>query len=210
MPRALIVDDHEIVRKGIRHTLAGAFPGIELGEAGTAVEALAQLAEGTWDVVLLDLGLPGRGGLDLLAELKRVRPRQKVLVVSVFAEGEFALRCIRLGADGYLSKTSGIGAMVAAVGRLLAGGKYVTTAVAERLVETAGGSPEGPAHERLTTRELQVLRLLAGGRSVKEIAAELKLGEHTIATYRARIGEKLGLSTNVELARYALLHGLAE
>ncbi len=210
MPRILIVDDHEIVRKGIHQTLSEGIVGAEFGEAATPEDALARLADERWDVLLLDLNLPGRGGLDLLTELKRAWPRVRVLVVSAYAEEEFALRCLRLGADGYVTKTSGSKEILAAVRKVLGGGKYVTTALGERLAAAAGGELTEAPHEVLSTRELQVLRLVARGRSLKEIAAQLHLSERTIATYRARIGTKLGLSTNVEIARYALQHKLVD
>jgi two-component system, NarL family, invasion response regulator UvrY len=208
--RILIVDDHEIARKGIHQALAEGLPGAEFGEAANAHEALSSLAGGRWDALLLDLNLPGRGGLDLLSEVKRSWPRVRVLVVSAYGEEEFALRCLRLGADGYVTKTSGSKALVTAVGKVLGGGKYVTPALAEKLAAAAGGGLEHASHEDLSVRELQVFRLIAKGMSLREIAAELHLGERTIGTYRARIGSKLGLSTNVEITRYALLHKLVD
>ena len=210
MTRILLVDDHEIARRGIEHALAGAIPGAEYGEATAPAEAMALLQAGRWDLVLLDLNLPGRGGLDLLGEMRRLWPRLPVLVVSAYAEEEFALRCLRLGAHGYVTKTSGAKQIVAAVRKVLAGGKFVTPVLAERLAAAAGGDLSHAPHEVLSTRELQVLRLVAGGASLKEIAAELRLSERTIATYRARLATKLGLSSNVEIARYAMQHGLVD
>jgi DNA-binding NarL/FixJ family response regulator len=208
--RILLVDDHEIARTGIVHALGGALPEAEYGEATEPAEALARLEGGRWDLVLLDLNLPGRGGLDLLAEVRRRWPRLPVLVVSAYAEEEFALRCLRLGAHGYVTKTSGAKQIVAAVRKVLEGGKFVTPVLAERLAAAAGGDLAQAPHELLSSRELQVLRLVARGASLKEIAAELRLSERTIATYRARLGTKLGLSTNVEIARYALQHRLVD
>lgn len=209
MTRILLVDDHEIARRGIAQALSGEVDA-ELGEAATTEEALARLSGAPWDLVLLDLNLPGRGGLDLLAELRRLWPRTRVLVLSAYAEEEFAVRCLRLGADGYVTKTAGAKEIQAAVRRVLAGGKYVTPALAERLAAAVGGQLGPASHDVLSARELQVLRLVAVGRSLKEIAGELHLSERTIATYRARIGEKLNLGSNVEIARYALQHGLVE
>jgi two-component system, NarL family, invasion response regulator UvrY len=210
MSRILIVDDHEIARKGIRQTVAEGLPSAEFGEAATSQEALEQLAARPWDLVLLDLNLPGRGGLEVLSEVRRRWPKIRVLVVSAYAEEEFALRCLRLGASGYATKTSGSREISAAARKVLDGGKYVTAALAERLAAAAGGELEQLSHEVLSTRELQVLRLVAAGKTLKEIASELHLSERTIATYRARLGTKLGLSTNVEIARYALQYKLVD
>jgi two-component system, NarL family, invasion response regulator UvrY len=207
--RILLVDDHEIARRGIAQALPLDIP-TELGEAGTTEEALERLSAAPWDLVLLDLNLPGRGGLELLAEVRRGWPRTRILVVSAYAEEEFAVRCLRLGADGYVTKTAGAMEIHAAVRRVLGGGKYVTAALAERLAAAVGGQLGPASHDVLSTRELQVLRRVAVGRSLKEIAAELHLSERTVATYRARIGEKLGLSSSVEIARYAMQHGLVE
>lgn len=210
MPRILIVDDHEIARTGLRTMLAAGLPGAEFGEAASTAEALAGLEHGGWDLMLLDLNLPGRDGLDLLAELQASLFRTKVLVVSSYGEDEFAVRCLRLGADGFVAKTSGAREVQAAVRKVLGGGKYVTPRVAERLADALGAGAEGPPEEALTVRELQVLRLIARGLGPRRIAAELQLGERTVSTYRARLAQKLGLESNVELARYALQHRLAD
>jgi two-component system invasion response regulator UvrY len=208
--RILLVDDHEIARRGIEKVLADALPGARFGEASTYAEALSQLQEECWQLVLLDLNMPGRGGLDLLAEVRRLWPRLLVLVVSSSAEEEFALRCLRLGAQGYVTKTAGAKELIGAVRKVLAGGRYVTPLLAERLAAAAGGDLSQSPHDLLSSRELQVLRLVAKGRSLKEIADELCLGERTVATYRARLGTKLGLCSNVEIARYAMQHKLVD
>lgn len=210
MTRMLVVDDHEVVRRGTRQVLAEGFPGAAFGEAATAADALALLAAERWDLLLLDINLPGRSGLEVLEDVRRLWPRLPVLVLSAYPEEEFAVRCLRLGASGYLTKSSAADELVAAVRKALEGGKYVTAALAERLASVLGGGVRGEPHEALSGRELQVVRLVATGRSMKEIAAELHLSEKTIATYRARIAEKLGVSTNVELTRYALQHKLVE
>jgi two-component system, NarL family, invasion response regulator UvrY len=160
--------------------------------------------------VLLDVNLPGRGGLELLEELHRVLPRLPVLVVSAYAEEEFAVRCIRAGAAGYLTKNSASDELVTAARKALAGGKYVTATLAERLAGVLGGEVSGRPEEVLSARELQILRLVAHDRTTREIAAELHLSEKTVATYRARIAGKLGISTRVELTRFAIQHGLAD
>jgi DNA-binding NarL/FixJ family response regulator len=209
MIRILVVDDHEVVRRGLRQVLAEAFPDAVLEEADRSETALGAIAGTAWDLVLLDVNIPGRSGLEVLEDAKRLRPSMPVLVVSAYPEEEFAVRCIRLGAAGYLTKNTASAELVAAARKALAGGKYVTARLAERLMDVLGGDAPAAPHEALSSRELQVLRLVASGRTAKEIAAELHLSEKTIATYRARISEKLGVSTAVELTRYALRHGLA-
>lgn len=208
MTRMLIVDDHEVVRRGLRQILLEAFPAATIEEADSSESALAAIASATWDLVLLDVNIPGRSGLEVLEDARRLRPNMPVLVVSAFPEEEFAIRCIRLGAAGYVTKNTASAELVAAARKALGGGKYVTARLAERLVEVLGGATPPSPHEALSSRELQVLRLVASGRTSKEVAAELHLSEKTIATYRARIAEKLGISTIAELTRYALQHGL--
>lgn len=207
--RALLVDDHEIVRRGLKHLLAEEFSIATFGEAASAAEARGLLVDGGWDLVLIDINLPGGNGLELLKEIASMSPRPAALVLSSHPDQEFAVRSLKLGADGYLTKDSLADEMVAAVKKVLAGGKYVSSALAETLA-TAIGAGEGYAHEMLSVRELEVLRMVAMGMTIKAIAAELSLSEKTIATYRTRLSRKLGLSTNVDLARYALKHGLAE
>jgi two-component system invasion response regulator UvrY len=207
--RILVVDDHEVVRRGLRQVLEEAFPAASIDEADSSEAALAAIASAPRDLVLLDINIPGRSGLEVLEDARRLRPGLPVLVVSAYPEEEFAVRCIRLGAAGYLTKNTASAELVAAARKALAGGKYVTARLAERLMDVLGGEARPAPHEALSSRELQVLRLVASGRTSKEIAAELHLSEKTIATYRARISEKLGISTIVELTRYALQHGLA-
>lgn len=210
MTRFLIVDDHEVVRRGLRQVLAEGFPGARFGEAASSPAALAALSDQEWDLVLLDINIPGRSGLEVLEDVRRSWPRLPVLVVSAYPEEEFAVRSLRLGAAGYLTKGSASDELVAAARKALAGGKYVTATLAEKLASVVGGDPGQEPHAALSSRELQVLRLVASGRTAKEIAGELHLSEKTIATYRARIAEKLGLSTTVEIARYALRHKLVD
>jgi len=160
--------------------------------------------------VLLDINIPGRSGLEVLSDARRLYPRLPVLVLSAYPEEEFAVRCLRLGAAGYLTKNSASDELVAASRKALEGGKYVTAALAERLAAVLGGEVRSEPHETLSGRELQVLRLVASGLTLKEIAGQLHLSEKTIATYRARISAKLGVSTGVELTRYALQHKLVD
>jgi DNA-binding NarL/FixJ family response regulator len=208
--RIILVDDHEVVRRGTRQVLADGFPEASFAEAGTAAEALARLEAERWDLLVLDINLPGRSGLDVLEDVQRQWPRLPVLVLSAYPEEEFAIRCLRLGAAGYLTKSSAADELVTAARKAMEGGKYVTAALAERLAAVLGGGLRGEPHEALSGRELQVVRLVASGRTMKEIAGELHLSEKTIATYRARIAQKLGVSTSVELTRYALQHKLVE
>jgi len=210
MKRFAIVDDHEVVRRGLRQILAEAFSGAGFGEAANPEDALALLAREPFDLVILDVDLPRRSGLEVLEEVRRLWPHLPVLMVSAYPEREFAVRCLRLGAAGYLTKDGAADELVSAAAKALAGGRYVSTSLAELLAGVVGGEVLAEPHEALSTREMQVLRLVATGRTLKAIAGELHLSEKTIATYRARLSEKLGLSTNVELARYALSRGLVK
>jgi DNA-binding NarL/FixJ family response regulator len=208
MKRILIIDDHEVVRRGLKDILGEALPGAIVGEAGSSRAAAEHLVQATWDLVLLDLHLPGRSGLELLTDIRREHPNLPVLVLSAFAEEDYAVQAIRLGASGYLTKESASDELRAAVNKALAGGKYVTATLAERLARTLGGQLDQKPHEALSPRELQVLCLIAQGKTLKEIAADLGLSEKTVGTYRTRISDKTGLRTNVELARYAIQHQL--
>jgi len=209
--KILLVDDHEILRHGLKHLLLEEFPYAFFAEANGVPQAREMIAWKDWNLVLLDINLPGGSGLDLLTELRQMCPQAAVLVLSSYPEEEFALRSFKLGAAGYLTKASVAEEMFAAVRKVLGGGKYVSAVLAEKLAAAlgSGGLDQSP-HEALSTRELEVLRLVATGKTIKEIAADLSLSEKTIGTYRSRISEKLGLSTNVELARYALKHQLVE
>jgi len=208
--KILLVDDHEIVRRGLKQLLAEEFLTAEFGEADRVPQALEHVTRGAWDLVLLDINLPGASGLELLSEIRRLCPKTPVLMLSSYAEEEFAVRAFKLGADGYLTKASLADEMLVAAKKVLGGGKYVSAALAERLAASLGSPLQQELHEALSRRELEVLRLVATGKTIKEIAIGLSLSEKTIATYRSRISEKLGLSTNVELARYALRHALVQ
>ena len=208
--KILIADDHAILRRGLRNLLQEEFVALEVAEAKDSREALDQMVREEWDLILLDINMPGRGGLEVLTETRRVRAKAKILVLSAYAEEEFALRAFQLGASGYLNKQTAFDELLLAVRRILGGGKYVTASLAERMAATLGGEIQPEPHEALSARELQVLRLIAVGRTLKEISSELTLSEKTIATYRARISEKMGLGSKVELTRYALQHKLVE
>jgi DNA-binding NarL/FixJ family response regulator len=210
MKRILIADDHEIVRRGLRQILTDEFPKLQVGEASDARSAVETVRKQAWDAVLLDINMPGRSGLEVLEELKRLRPAMPVVVLTAFPEEDYAVRAFKLGASGYVTKESASDELLAALRKALAGGRYVTASLAEKLAASVAGDAPATPHETLSNRELQVLRLIAQGRTIKEVAAELTLSEKTIGTYRARLSEKMGLSTNVELARYALQHKLVD
>ncbi len=210
MIKILIADDHEMVRFGLRAILAREFAGAHIGEAQDAHAAVALLQQESWDLVLLDINLPGRSGLEVLRDAKTLCPKAPVLVLSAYPEEEFALRALKLGAAAYLNKQIASSELVAAIRKILTGGKYLTSTLAQKLADQLGENLQQQPHESLSLRELEVLRMIASGRSVKEIAAQLALGEATIATYRSRIFKKMGLATNVALTRYALQHKLVE
>ena len=210
MTRILIADDHELVRRGLRQTLAEAFPKLVIGEATDSRETIQAVANQTWDLALLDINMPGRSGLDVLQEIKQSHPQLPIVVLSAYPEKDYAVRSLKLGASGYVSKQSASAELVIAVKKALAGGRYVTASLAESLAATLAGETPSTPHEMLSTRELQVLRQVAQGKALKEIAFEMSLSEKTVGTYRSRISKKLGLATNVELARYALRYGLVD
>lgn len=210
MTRILVTDDHDLVRRGLRELLTTTLGEVALGEARTAPEALHLLLREAWDLHIADINLPGQSGLELLEESRRLRPETPVLVVTSYAEEQFAVQALKLGASGYITKQEAADQLVLAVRRVLGGGRYVSASLAEHLAVTLGAPTEGPPHEVLSPRELQVLRLVALGQTMKEVALEMGLSEKTVATYRARIAEKAGLKTAVEITRYAMLHHLID
>jgi DNA-binding NarL/FixJ family response regulator len=210
MKRVMIVDDHETVRRGLKEIFADAFPKMEAGEATHSREALELILTQDWDIILLDISIPGQGGLMVLEEMKRLRPSIPVLVLSAYSEEEFAIRSLKLGASGFLNKSQTSDVLVEAAKKVMSGGKYVSSSLAEKLAFNLGGSAVRAPHEALSIRELQVLQMIAQGKAIKEIAAELGLSEKTVSTYRSRIATKMDLSTNVALTRYALKHLLVD
>ena len=208
MIHVLICDDHVIVRQGIKQILADA-PDIALaGEAGNGPDAVARVRAGGIDVLLLDIAMPQRDGLDVLKQLKTEFPRLPVLMLSTYPDKQYAVRSLKLGAVGYLNKSADSEQMIGAIRKVAAGGLFITPTVAEHLAGAIGAgrdrAEEEPLHDRLSHREYQVFRLLAGGRSVGEIAEQLILSSNTVSTYRARILEKTGARNDVELALYAV------
>jgi DNA-binding NarL/FixJ family response regulator len=208
--RVLVADDHAVVRRGLRQMLAETGDIEVAAEAATAAEALELVRRERFDVAVTDLSLPGRGGLDLLRDLKSERPDLPVLILSVHPEDQYAVRALKAGAAGYLTKESPPEILVEAVRRAAAGGRYVTPGVAERLAQHVDTAREREPHEGLSDREHQVFRLLAGGRTVSQIGDELNLSVKTVSTYRARILEKMGLDNNAQLMQYAFRRGLIE
>lgn len=207
MIRVMLVDDHLIVRSGVRLMLGTADDITVACEAETARDALLQAEKEEIDVAIIDIALPDRSGLELLKLLKARKPKLAVLVLSMYAEDIYAVRALRAGASGYLTKNSPAPIIVAAVRKAAAGGKYITPTLVEKFADLLVGE-EQPVHERLSDRELEVLKHIAVGSSLVRIAEMLSLSPHTVTTYRARILEKMGLSSNVEIARYAFENDL--
>ena len=208
--RVLIVDDHTIVRQGLRHTLADASQIGEIVEAATPQEALDLVRQREWDAVILDIGLPGRGGLDVLKDIKREVPRLPVLILSMHSEDQYAVRALRAGAAGYLTKEAATQNLIDAIRKVAAGGRYISPALAERLATELTADPSRPLHASLSDREFDVLRSIASGQTVGEIADRLSLSVKTVSTYRARVLEKMHLKNNAELMHYVLTNHLLD
>ena len=202
--RILIVDDHAVVRAGVKQILADAFPDAAFGEAADGRQAVAFALDKAWDLAIVDVAMPGRSGVDVLKDLKALRPKLPVLVFSMYPEEQYAVRALRAGAAGYLTKASLSDELVAAVRKALDGGRYVSAELAERLASELGSPAKGLPHEALSDRELEVLRRLGAGKAVKQIAAELSLSASTVSTYRRRLLGKMRLKTTAELIRYAI------
>jgi two-component system, NarL family, invasion response regulator UvrY len=208
MIRVLIVDDHAIVRHGLKALLSEEFRGAAFGEASDARQAQEQLREKTWDVALLDVTLPGKSGLELLKEIKAEWPRLPVLVLSGHAEDQFAVRVLKAGAGGYMTKASAPEELAKAVRKILGGGRYVSPALAEKLALGVTKDPTRTPHETLSDREYDVMARIASGKTVTEIGEELSLSVKTISTYRARVLEKLSVRNNAEIVQYAIRNDL--
>lgn len=206
--KVLIADDHAIVRRGLKEILEETQDIIVAGEASNAREALEKLQAESWDVLVLDITMPGRSGLDILKDIKQIRSGLPVLVLSMHAEEQFATRVIKAGASGYLNKESAPDELVKAIRKVFSGGKYVSAAQAERMVDELTGDITRQPHELLSDREYEILCLIASGKTPTQIAKGLSLSVKTVSTYRARILEKMRLSTNAELTHYAIKNGL--
>jgi two-component system invasion response regulator UvrY len=210
MTRILLVDDHVVVRQGLKEILVDAIAGVSFGDAASGEEALRMAQDAAWDVVILDISLPGKSGLDTLKELRSSRPQLPVLVLSMYPEEQFAIRVLRAGAAGYVTKKTAAADLVAAVTHVLVGKRYVSPSLAERLAGEIGRAPGATPHELLSDREFQVFRLLASGKTVTASAEELGLSVATVSTYRARILEKMGMHENYDLVQYAIVNRMFE
>jgi DNA-binding NarL/FixJ family response regulator len=205
----LIADDHAILRRGLKEILERDLDDVVASEAASADQVLEQIAARTWDLVILDITMPGRSGLEVLTALRQRRPHPPVLVLSMHPEDQYGKRVLRAGAAGYMTKESAPAELIQAVRRILAGGRYVSPALAETLADDLAQADRS-ASDRLSDREFDVLCKVAQGRSVSQIAEECHLSQNTVATYRARVLEKLGLSTTADLVRYALVNRLVQ
>jgi two-component system invasion response regulator UvrY len=208
--RILIADDHPIVRRGLKDTLRHELKDAIFEEAENAQQVLTHIRRQAWDLVILDVSMPGRSGIDLLNDIKTAQPEAPVLVLSVHPEQQYGKRVLQAGASGYANKASATEELVRAVNRILAGGRYVSPALAEWLALDLSAKQKRPLHEGLSDRELEVLRMIGSGRTVSQIAEDLHLSVTTVSTYRARILEKMAMTTTAELMHYALTNNLAD
>ncbi len=208
--RILIADDHAVVRRGLRQILAEAFKRATFGEASNSQEALDCVWKDPWDIVILDLTMPGRSGLEVLKEIKRARPNLPVLILSMHPEDQFAVRLLKAGASGYMTKESAADELVGAVNKAVAGGRYVSLPLAEKLASLLVHDVNAAPHENLSDREFMILTMIASGKPVSAIAHELSLSVKTVSTYRARMLEKMNMSNNSELVHYAFQNELVE
>lgn len=210
MMKVLIVDDFPLFRRGVKELLAEGFQGLKVGEAGNAHEMLDALRKKKWDVVVMDISMPGLSAIEALKQVKVEWPSLPVLILSMHPEDQYAIRMFKAGADGYVTKAGAPEELVKAIRKVLAGGKYVSSALGEKLASMVNLDIKRQPHELLSDREYEVLRFIGAGKTVGEIADTMNLSVTTISTYRARILEKMHLKTNAELTRYAIQHGLVE
>jgi len=208
MIRVLIADDHSVVRRGLKQILLEGFPTAYIEEVPDAEELIKKVLQGEWDVVISDLSMPGRSGLEALQQIKQVNAKLPVLILSIHPEEQYAIRVLKAGASGYLSKDSAPDELVNAVQRVLLGKKYITDTIAEKLASVLDQGSDRAAHENLSDREFSVLKMLAAGKSVSEIAESLFLSVTTVSTYRSRIMAKMNMKSNADLTLYAVEHKL--
>lgn len=206
--RIIIADDHGIFREGLKQVIARTTNMNVAGEAADGQELLGKLRGGEYDLVILDISLPGRSGLDILAEIKTIRPKLPVLILSMHPEEQYALRALKTGAAGYLTKGSSSFELIDALQKIAMGKKYVSSSMAEMLACRLDSGINGPLHELLSDREFQVMRMIAAGATPKKIAEELTVGIKTVNTYRVRILQKMEMTCNADLTRYSIQHGL--
>jgi two-component system invasion response regulator UvrY len=210
MRKVLIVDDHEVVRDGVKRLLEEQAGEVSCGEAGTPDQAIEMALLGDWDAVVLDLSFAAKSGLEVLKELKQLRPRLPVLVLTMHSEEQYARRAFKAGAAGFITKDSSRSELGKAIRKVMDGGKYLSPALAERLVADLERGLDRPPDQSLSDREFQVMRLIASGKTLSEIAELLSLSDKTISTYRARLLEKMGMRTNAELTHYAIQNKLVD
>lgn len=210
MIRILVVDDHAIVREGLKQILGDVKDMAVLAEAGNGQEAMDRIRRQSFDVILMDISMPGRSGLEILKDIKTEQPKLPVLILSMHPEEQYAIRALKAGAAGYMNKSSAPDELIGAIRKVSAGRKYVSPSVAEKLAFELGSDPTRLPHELLSDREYQVMMMLAAGKSVSEIGEELCLSVKTISTYRSRIMEKMNLKKNAELTLYAVQHHLLQ
>jgi len=208
MLRILIADDHAIVRKGLIQIILEEYPSATIGEVEDAEQLIHKAINEEWDVVICDLSMPGRSGLDALHQIKQFSPRLPVLIMSMHPEDQYALRVLKAGASGYLGKDTIHDDLIRAIQTVRLGKKFITPSIAEKLAEAFNADAEQMLHESLSDREFDVLKLLASGKSVSEIAEQLSLSVTTVSTYRSRIMKKMNMHSNADLTRYALEKGL--
>lgn len=204
MLRILIADDHTVVRKGLKQILLDEFPGAKIEEVPDAEGLIKKVMQGKWDIVVSDLSMPGRSGLDALQQIKISHPGLPVLILSIHPEEQYALRALKAGAAGYLSKDTAPDELVKAVQKVLLGKKYISQSIAEKLANTLSVKADKFLHENLSNREFDVMKLLANGKSVSDIADILSLSVTTVSTYRARVMTKMNLKSNSDLTKYAI------
>lgn len=210
MIKILIADDHAVVRKGLKQILAETTDIVAADEAINGQEVLEKIRKNDYDIVMLDISMPGRNGLDILKQVKNEKPEMSVLILSMHPEEQYAVRALKAGASGYLTKDSAPDELILAIRKISQGRKYITSSLAERLAFYLEVDSEKPLHEALSDREYEVMRMIASGKTVREIAEELFLSIKTISTYRSRILEKMGMKNNTELVRYALKNRLLD
>jgi len=206
----LIADDHAVVRRGLREILADALPDVGFSEAGNGDEVLGQLGKSTIALLVLDINMPGRSGMDVLRDVKHNYPRLPVIILSVHSEEQYAVRCLRAGAAAYINKESASEELAIATKKILSGGRYMSASLAERLISTLDEPGDKPLHESLSDREHEVMKMIAAGVPLTEIGERLHVSVKTISSYRARIMEKMQMTSNAELTRYAMTHGLID
>jgi DNA-binding NarL/FixJ family response regulator len=210
MYRILIADDHPLFRRGVKEILEDGFNGATIGEAANVQEMLDRVRQESWDAIVMDITMPGKSGIEALRDLKRARPMLPVIILTMHPEEQYAIRMFKAGANGYVTKATFPVELIQAMKTILSGGRYITPKVADSMVCYLNAPRDQPSHQALSDREFQVLKLLAHGRSISAIAEELAVSITTVSTYRARILEKMQMTTSAELIRYAVEHGLID